>query len=152
MKKLFLAVLLFSPIGNLCGQQLDFAHTQNQIGTEASIKVIHDHANQLILTGYRQIIAPLGGTNGASNSWVKKYDANGILLWSVQTNYTGTVNQEGAEVSSISVDNENNIYLTGVFYSGSITLGGVNYSVPANGNLDAFYAKINSAGGGCLDR
>ncbi len=146
MKNLFLACLLFSPIHNSFGQQLDFARTQNQIGTEASIKVIHDHADQVILTGVRQIIAPLGGTNGASNTWVKKYDANGLPLWTVQTNYTGTVNQEGAEVTGISVDNENNIYLTGVFLSQSIMLGGINYSVPANQNLNLFYAKINSSG------
>ncbi|MDF3026568.1 MAG: hypothetical protein K0S23_875 [Fluviicola sp.] len=146
MKKLFLAVLLFSPVGDVFAQQLDFARTQNQVGTEASIKVIHDYSNQLVLTGIRQIIAPSGGTNGASNTWVKKYDTNGMLLWSVETNYTGTVNQQGAQVTGVSVDHENNIYLTGVFLSESITLGGVNYSVPANGNLDLFYAKINSAG------
>ena len=117
MKKLFLAVLLFSPMNHVFGQQLDFAKTQNQIGTEASIKVVHDHANQLILAGYRQIIAPSGGTNGASNTWVNKYDVNGILLWSVQTNYTGTLNEEGAEVTSISADSEKNVYLTGLFLS-----------------------------------
>lgn len=139
--------LLISPIHQLFGQQLEFAHTQNQTGTEASIKAIYDHSNQFIVTGYTQIIpGGVGGTNGASNTWVKKYNANGMILWSVQTNYTGTVNQEGAEVNSISVDSENNIYIAGTFISESVTLGGVTYSVPANGKLNLFYAKISASG------
>lgn len=139
--------LLISPIQHLFGQQLEFARTQNETGTEASVKVIYDHSNQFIVTGYTQIIpGGVGGTNGASNTWVKKYDANGMILWSVQTNYTGTVNQEGAEVSSVSVDSENNIYIAGTFISESVTLGGVTYSVPANGKLNLFYAKINASG------
>lgn len=138
--------LLISPIHQLFGQQLEFARTQNENGTEASIKVIYDHSNQFIVTGYTQIISGGGGTNGASNTWVKKYGSNGVLLWSVQTNYTGTINQEGAEVSGISVDSENNIYITGTFQSESVTLGGITYSVPANGYLNLFYAKINPSG------
>ncbi len=146
MKKLLLTGLLISPICQLFGQQLEFAHTQNEIGTEASLKVIYDHSNQFIVTGYTQIVSGGGGTNGASNTWVKKYDSNGILLWSVQTDYTGTISQEGAEVSSISVDSENNIYIAGTFQSESVTFGGVTYSVPANGYLNLFYAKINPSG------
>ncbi|MNJ86410.1 hypothetical protein D3C87_39040 [compost metagenome] len=144
MKKLLLAGLLLSPFYGLFGQQLDYARTINQIGTEYFVKSVYDHSDQLVVYGARAIVGGPGGGAGPSNAWLQKYDTNGSLIWTLGTNYT----QNGSEIQpmDISIDSEDNVYILASLSAQSITLGGVTYTPPSHGGSNMIYAKISSIG------
>src|ERR1035437_414165 len=94
-------------------------------------------------------------SNGYTDIFIVKYDSSGNVIWARNA---GTPNSDNAY--SITVDNSNNIYVTGYFERDSINFGSytlINYDTV--GTADIFVVKYDSSGhviwaksaGGALD-
>ena len=77
-------------------------------------------------------------SNGSSNLFVAKIDANGNWLWATQID--GSYINKGR---AIATDNEGNSYVTGLFYE-TATFG--THSLSSFGEQDIFVAKIDTSG------
>ncbi len=97
------------------------------------------------VTGYFEGSINFGTTTLTSiGSWdffVAKLDSNGNWLWAKQTG--GTNYDYGC---GITVDANENSYVTGVFYSNSITFGTITLTNSSSGYADIFVAKLDSNG------
>lgn len=146
MKLTLIALILLFPIHVLYGQQLSFARSYAQLGTENLTRCVHDRNNNLIISGDRTINPGNGGSPYASNIWVRKYSATGTLLWTAQTNYTEGTSSFSVEMYGMAVDSLDNIFITGYFRPGTITMGGQSYTASTDNSGNLFYAKISPQG------
>jgi len=103
-----------------------------------------DRSGNILLCGVFDGDISIGGTQltsaGLSDVFVAKYDASGEFLWAKRAGGEG-IEYGGA----ISVDGNDNVYLTGEFTSENITID--DYSIileEGDGNI--FYAKLNPDG------
>lgn len=79
---------------------------------------------------------------GSSDVYVAKLDDSGDLLWAGQI---GGVQFDN--VFSMDMDNDGNVYLTGIFnFNADFDPGVDEYSLTSQGNTDIFVEKINSDG------
>jgi len=77
----------------------------------------------------------------ASDIYLIKYDANGNVLWAKSAG--GSLDDIGF---GIATDNNNNIYITGNFYSPTITFGSYTLTNTNVGYSDIFIAKYDDSG------
>lgn len=105
-----------------------------------------DANNHVYVAGYFKsqtlTFGPYTLTNdsaGFNDIFLVKFDANGNVLWA--HNYGGKYTDDA---TSIAIDLNGNIYLTGFFYSAKVIFG--NYSVNKSGSYEIFLAKFNSSG------
>ncbi len=80
---------------------------------------------------------------GGRDIFIAKYSANGSLLWVQKIG--GTTNDEA---KAITVDSENNIYITG-YFEGTVDFNPhpfLTSSLTSNGGKDIFVCKFNSSG------
>lgn len=81
-------------------------------------------------------------SNGYYDIFFAKYDINGNLVWAKNLGSTGN---DGGE--SIAVDDDNNVYVTGSFWSTvDFDSSPNNYNLTSAGLSDIFIAKFNSIG------
>lgn len=78
---------------------------------------------------------------GSADMFIIKYDANGNVLWA--KGIGGTVGG-GEGGNSVSADKYGNVFVTGNFYSPTITFGST--TLTNAGNYDMFIAKYDSIG------
>ncbi len=78
--------------------------------------------------------------SGVGDIFITKYDSNGTVLWAKSAEGT---NEDWA--NGVSTDAGGNVYVTGYFYSSSITFGSTIVS-NVNGYNDIFIAKYDSNG------
>ncbi len=76
---------------------------------------------------------------GVSNVFVAKYDANGNVLWAKSATGAG-----GDQGYSVSADASGNVFVTGVFWSPTITFD--SYTLTNAGNSNVFIAKYDPNG------
>ena len=78
---------------------------------------------------------------GGSDSYVVKYDSLGNVIWALNPVSIGY------DYSfSIAVDRDDNIYLTGIYSSSTITFGSLTINNPVPGNQQVYVVKIDSLG------
>jgi hypothetical protein len=81
-------------------------------------------------------------TGNYSDMFIVKYDANGNVLWAKSA---GGINEE--EAFSIAADTNDNLYVTGSFYSPSITFGSTTLTNDTtNNSADIFIVKYDTNG------
>ena len=78
---------------------------------------------------------------GTSDIFITKHSATGIALWA--KTFGGT---DGEIASSVSIDNNGDVYVTGWYSSSSVVFGSQTLTNSSAGNSDVFVAKLNSAG------
>jgi hypothetical protein len=109
-----------------------------------------DNANNVYVTGvyYGTIDVDPQPTvsylisNGQSDVFVIKYDANGSLVWAKSM---GGSQWEAA--NEVVVDGSGNVYVTGLFYgTGDYDPGAGTTNLVSNGNYDVFVTKLDSNG------
>lgn len=110
------------------------------------------NGNAFIAGGFTSSTMTLGtttltnGTTGNGNAFIAKYDANGNVLWA--KSLVGTGASTGDDIAySLSCDTLGNVYLTGSFFSHTLTVGSntlVNSGAGAFANL--FLAKYDPSG------
>jgi len=103
-----------------------------------------DTAGNTYITGsFNSPSMPFGTTtltnNGSDDIFIAKYDTNGNALWA--TTAGGVASDRG---NSIKTDAAGNTYITGQFYSPTITFGTT--TLTNNGNYDVFIAKYDANG------
>ena len=109
--------------------------------------IAFDSQNNIYVTGHTSStfnIATPGAHleifSGISGAFLSKFDVSGNLIWGT---YYGNSFDEGI---GIGVDQDDNVYITGLTYSTSgIATSGVHQELNA-GNVDAFLAKFDSSG------
>jgi hypothetical protein len=104
-----------------------------------------DSLGQAIVGGYLSGAVSLGdlviGSPGSAG-FLLKLDAQGHLSW---ISLVGGTAASSDEISSVTVDFEDNVFVVGAFSSPTITLG-TTVLVNASGQHDAFIAKYDSHG------
>ncbi|MBI2968980.1 MAG: SBBP repeat-containing protein [Bacteroidetes bacterium] len=82
-----------------------------------------------------------GNAIGFGDVFIVKYDTGGNVLWA-----KGTGGNSYDFGYGIAVDGGGNAYVTGSFYSSSITFGDTTFNNNGSGNTDFFIAKYDSSG------
>jgi hypothetical protein len=115
-----------------------FGSTDDEYGRSASV----DTFGNVIIMGNFKDTVNLGGSDlvnaGFRDVFLAKYDANGNHLWSKRF---GATNAEYGE--SISIDNSDNVFVTGNF-QGTVNFGGSD--LISAGSYDIFLAKYDTNG------
>ncbi len=78
---------------------------------------------------------------GTSDVFITKHSPTGTALWA--KTFGGT---DGEIASSVSVDSNGDVYITGWYSSSSLAFGSQTLTNSSAGNSDVFVAKLNSAG------
>lgn len=103
-----------------------------------------DAFGNVFVTGHYQttiIIGTYTFTNsGFYDNYVAKYDPNGNVIWAKKIGGSGA-----EEAFSVTVDNSNNVLLTGRYTSSSLVIGTTTLSNPS-GAFDVFVAKFDNSG------
>ena len=112
-------------------------------GADMAQSVAVDSNGYVYLTGtFSSSSINFGGgamaTNGGYDIFLAKFSTGGALQW--QKSFGGTSTDAG---QSVAVDSSGNVYLTGYFWSSSLTIGS---TLTNQGNDDVFLAKFNSSG------
>ena len=110
--------------------------------SERSKSISLDSAENIYVTGSFYDTTTFGShsltSNGGSDVFVAKMDANGSWLW-----ITGAGGSDSDYGLSIAIDNAENIYVTGDLWN-TATFG--SYSITNNGSSDIFVAKMDTDG------
>ncbi len=153
MKKTLTSIALaFLLASGLNAQTTDFEWVQSIGGslTDIGRVIVNDDSGNLYLIGQYQDMVdfdPGPGTteltsNGGSDVYVLKLDANGDLIWAKSM---GGANTEFAK--SIVVDGNGNVYVTGSFEgTADFDPGTGTTNLISNGNDDVFIAKLDANG------
>lgn len=120
-------------------QEINFALLQHQVGTETRPLLVHDSNGNIIMTNGISI-PNTGGSNNPSNVHIKKFNANGSLLWNTSSN--NLLNGQMVEINDLAVDDQDNIYVVGSYNTSSLTIGDFTFTEPFNQNSNVFYAKL----------
>ncbi|HKR06493.1 MAG TPA: T9SS type A sorting domain-containing protein [Bacteroidia bacterium] len=150
MKKITAALVLdflFSIINCSAQQSINWQWAKQGISTGSSnesVSTATDHFHHIYTTGYFESPAIIFDSlfvtsNGYYDIFLAKHDENGNILW---VRSAGGTNSDLGK--SVATDLDGNIYVTGVFYSTSITFGSTN--LLNNSGSDFFLAKYDSAG------
>lgn len=112
------------------------------VATDASGNafVVGWFSSSTIIFGSDILTNPYSGSN-TSDMFLAKYDANGNVLWAKRA---GGTNWDDAV--SIAIDANDNIYVTGGFYSPSIIFGNDTLMNTSSGTYDVFIVKYSATG------
>ncbi len=152
LKKLITISLLLCSINGTYAQSLNCLWAKNAVGTGTSSEegqgVAIDANGNVYSIGYFNGPSLTFGTTvltnaGATDLFLTKYDALGNLLWAKKA---GGSNSDYA--AGIAIDAAGDIYITGGFFSPTITFGSTILTNASNngGSLDLFVAKYNPSG------
>jgi hypothetical protein len=113
------------------------------MGWNIGYNVCTDVFGNVYVTGYFDYTVSFGSytliSPGNPAIFLVKYDLSGNVLWAKSAG--GTLNDGGLGVST---DRLGNVYITGFFYSPTITFGA--YTLTNAGNENIFIAKYDSSG------
>ncbi|MBI3502269.1 MAG: T9SS type A sorting domain-containing protein [Bacteroidetes bacterium] len=147
MKKLLLVSTVFLALTVAHGQSSNWLWAKSAAGTggDEGYSVSADAIGNVYVTG--SFTSPtitfgtttLTNTNNNAEVFITKYDANGNVLWAKSA--TGTGVDEGY---SVSTDAGGNVFVTGYFWSPTITFGST--TLTNAGGFDVFIAKYDSNG------
>lgn len=122
--------------------------SSNTYSSNAVYSVCTDNSGNVYTTGHFQDNNITFGSNTLTNSYspnqdifITKYDSLGNVLWA--KGFGGNGHDVG---TSISVDANNNVLLTGNFASTSIVFGTKTLTNTNSSNRDLYIAKLNSNG------
>lgn len=129
---------------NSVGEYIWAQGIEGSTGENSIMSVTTDSGNNIYFTGLFRSTTLTCGDLTISNSgdydvFIVKMDKDGNYLWAKSAG--GSLRDDGR---SITIDNEGNIYLTGMFTSYSITFG--NTTLTNAGADDIFIVKMNNAG------
>ncbi len=141
MRKLLLSILI---IISLSGFSQNWVNSAGGNFNDESYDVEVDAAGNIYTTGYTTAASVFGPTislttNGYSDIYVSKSDANGNFLWAEV--FGGALADRGYDIA---VDPSGNIYVTG-YYQGSATFGSTTLT-SSGGSQDIFILKLDNAG------
>jgi len=143
---IFFSVFLFIGIRGSYAQAPDWQWAKNAVGnnSESGNCITTDATGNVFVAGYFYsptiIFETFTLTNtGNYDFYVVKYDAAGNVLWAKSG---GGIYDDVAQ--GVAADQAGNVYVTGYFYSPSITVGA--FTLTNAGVGDIFIVKYNSAG------
>ncbi len=148
-KHLLIAIIIFAFAENLFAQIPGWKWARSATGTsyDQSSTVAADAAGNVIVSGYFASDSIIIGsvilynnTPGFDDMFIAKYDSSGNFLWAQSAG--GSMDDKGF---SVTTDAAGNVYLTGYFYSPTITIG--TYTFTNAGNVgDIFIVKYDPSG------
>ncbi len=151
MKKHILHILILAFVSTTItiAQTPNWKWARSAAGGEydESSTIATDASGNIIIAGYfASDSITIGSINlqnagiGFDDAFIAKYDSSGNLLWAQSF---GSISDD--KCTAVTTDNAGNIYLTGYFYSPTITIG--TYTFTNAGNVgDIFIVKYDSNG------
>ncbi len=135
-------IVKYDPMGNAV-----WAKRAGGINYDEGYSVTTDTAGEVYVVGHFQGPSITFGSftfNGTEDMFVVKYDTSGNVLWAKKES-GGSFIDIG---TSIAVDNNKNIFVTGFFNGTTITIGNTTLTnaVTSNNVSDIFIVKYDSAG------
>lgn len=147
MKNIFFVVIYFLNC-TVYAQHWDWAKSGNGTGTsnnKGSSVCVAVSGNVFVTGFFTSSTITFGSTTltntGSADIFIVKYDANGNVLWAKSIG--GSIGG-GEGGSSVSADANDNVFLTGNFYSPTITFGST--TLTNAGYYDMFIAKYDTNG------
>ncbi len=134
-------VAKYDPNGNVL-----WAKKAGNTGSEIANAISADSSGNVYITGYfGSPTVTFGSTTltsvGGTDCFVVKYDSNGNVLWAKSAG--GTSGDIG---NTIFADNGGNIFVTGYYYSPSISIGSNSLANNGTNTADIFFVKYDGAG------
>ncbi|WP_177730608.1 T9SS type A sorting domain-containing protein [Flavobacterium inviolabile] len=89
---------------------------------------------------------------GMDKNLVARFDAsNGALQWVSSSRYTGpytsiSADRIGAQIRTMTVDNNGNVYIAGEFFSRSVTFGSITLNRTSSSNSNLFFVRYDNTG------
>lgn len=131
---------------SLQAQTLRWTQTISGSGAQNVLSVATDSLGNIYSTGWHTgstdfdpgVGVSTLTSNGSSDIFVTKFDANGNFIWA--RNYGSTAADEGV---SINVSNDGSIYVTGHY---QLTVGFGSTNLVSQGSFDCFALKLDSGG------
>lgn len=161
MKYLLYISALVLPLSNINAQILDWAYITDNYGFSIAYDIISDSNENVYMVGQFSVNSTInfdlkGGTYNVTNSstknsgFVAKYDQYQNIQWAFVLTSPNSTNNVYSIVNNITIDNENNIIVGGLFYGGSIDLNPLSTGpfsfINQIGSMDFFLAKYNPNG------
>jgi hypothetical protein len=147
-KFIFCFLLFGCWVGNLAGQNNNWYWAKSAAGGGEGLAVSSDTMGNAFITGIYGPTIIFGSTTlnsvfGSGDIYIAKYDPSGNFLWAKSAG--GSNLDEGL---AITTDKTGNAFVTGIFYSDSITFGSVTVfnSNSLGGSFDIFIAKYDMNG------
>lgn len=148
LRILLATIILFAQTTLLFGQNCEWLEVGGSAGRDELRKVVVDEQGDIIAASQFNANFSIGSINlttptNQNNSFIIKYDPDGIVKWVRQTSTTGT---SSCLFSSIATDKASNIYALGQ-YNGTVNFGN-NLSLSTNNSSDrrVVLIKYNSNG------
>jgi hypothetical protein len=148
MKKIIILSFAIISVLNLFSQAPYYGWASASAGNnnDDSRVVTSDAAGNVYVIGdFTSTTFTVGSTAltnlGGIDIFVAKYNSSGQVLWAKSIG--GTSNESGR---GIALDANGNVYITGYFFSPSITVGPNTLNNTASGTSDIFIAKLDSSG------
>jgi hypothetical protein len=146
MKKKIITILaLFISIVTLAQTPTDFAIAKSLGGTQTEIgnKVVVGKNGKIFTCGnfrgsFNTTVGTVNG-QGDYDAFVACYDSLGALIWIKAIGGTSL-----DESYAIDIDSSSNVYVSGGFFSNTLTLGSLSINNPAG--RDIFFAKLDENG------
>ncbi len=147
---IFITIIYFSlPVNQLHAQSVEWAMNYGGYTTIGK-DIVKDDAGNIFVTGYFSetvdfnpgINTDIHTSMGYNDVYLAKFDADGVLIW---VNCFGGIDYDFG--SSIALDSNNNVYVTGSFvdvvdFAPDTTV----FELTSNGSMDVFVAKYDSNG------
>ena len=140
---LFFGVSAFSQT-----QDWNWAKSAGGTDNDYIYSVATDGSGNVYVTGYYKSSSLIFGTTtltntnaGKADMFIVKYDGSGNVLWAKNTGGT-----EDDYSYSVATDGSGNVYVTGYFYSSSITFGTTTLTNTSSGNADMYIVKYDGNG------
>lgn len=130
---------------NSIGEVL-WAKSAGGVGDDLGNEIAVDQSGNAIIVGsFKSATIVFGLTtltnNGVDDIFLVKYDNSGSVLWAKGNGGSGFESGRG-----VTTDANDNIIITGSFYSPTLTFGNTTLTNTTNGAYDVFIAKYDNAG------
>ncbi len=123
-----------------------WAKSEGGISDDVAYSVSTDNWGNVYVTGFFYSDSITFGSTiltnkGHNDIYLTKYDSNGTVLWAKSAGGT-----DDDRVNSVSIDEEGNVFITGYFWSPSITFSSTTLTNAGAGYADIFITKYDSTG------
>ena len=141
---ILMAIMLFNAIALCQSPNYKWAVSETGAGNDYAKSITTDASGNVFVAGYFEGTSLNFGistlfNNSTSSCYLAKYDTHGNCIW-----VKGAQGTSNSLTYSVKTDSAANVYISGIFYGGSITFESI--TLTNSGGSDIFLVKYDSTG------